>query len=71
MKNSTEHEETRHYVYRLYEAILFNLPEQRAPEGTFTVGGHQCKWATIADMLADPASKTINHDVIALVRYNI
>lgn len=67
-KQSTEHNEERHYLYRFYAGVVRTLPEQWSLEGEFEIGGHRCKWMTIADMLADERINAINHDVVTAVR---
>lgn len=70
-KYSTEHDEERHYLYRIYAGDVQSLPELWSLEGEFTVGGHRCKWMTISEMLADSRIKEVNYDVVTAVRDNL
>lgn len=67
-KYSTAHDEERHYLYRIYLGDVQTLPEHWALDGEFEVGGHRCKWMTIAEMLADERIHDVNYDVVTAVR---
>lgn len=67
-KFSTEHNEERHYEYRVYSGDVATLPKDWSLEGEFEVGGHRCKWMTIEDMLADERIREVNYDVVTAVR---
>ncbi len=70
-KYSTAHDEERHYLYRIYSGDVQTLPEHWALDGEFEVGGHRCKWMTIAEMLADERIHDVNYDVVTTVRDNL
>lgn len=68
VKFSTEHNEERHYLYRIYSCHLQVIPQMWSAEDGFEVGGHQCKWMTIAEMLQDKCIHEVNDDVVTAVR---
>lgn len=68
VKLSTEHNEERHYDYRLYDATVKTMPSAWSAEGEFTVGGHACRFMSIAEMLSNERIKEVNHDVVDMVR---
>lgn len=67
-KPSTEHDnEIRNYDYRLYEADVKKMPQEWTGD-QFTLGSKKCKWMTLDEMERDKNTKSINGDVISLVR---
>ncbi|MCH9276783.1 hypothetical protein JS533_010945 [Bifidobacterium amazonense] len=66
-KYSTEHRENRVYDYTLYKATILNMLAAWKSE-RFHVDSKDCRWMTCDEMLADETIRTINHDVVAMVR---
>lgn len=68
-KPSKEHEnELRYYHYRLYSAVLENMPLEYQNSAFTIESGKLCSWKTIDEMLADERTYAVNHDVLRLVR---
>lgn len=57
----------RDYVYRLWVADVTVKPEAWNDD-SFTVGGKDCRWKTIAGMEADPHIMRVNEDVVGMVK---
>ena len=70
-KYSTEHDEERHYRYRIYSGDVQTLPEHWSLDGEFEIGGQRCMWMTIAEMLADERIHAVNYDVVTAVRNSL
>ena len=57
----------RDYVYRLWVADVNPLPQEWQAD-SFTVGGYQCRWETIAGMESNKRLMEVNDDVVGLVK---
>lgn len=67
-KRSTEHDEDRDYVYRLYRGTIDMLPDGWSESEEFMVRGRKCRLMTINDMLDDARIHEINGDVLNMVK---